>query len=205
MTNLAHSIRQNSIPSLGLMALALTIITYAFNQTGLIDPPVSSLGTVLLLGGGVQIVIGLRTYRPGNTTASATLLPLGLFWLSLIGFEVFPELGYGKHPSPVAMVAYLSMWGFFAALLFLGSFRQSHALQLVFASLMICLIFFALGTLKENRILLLCGGMSGIICGLAAGYTALAQLYNQWAGRSILPLGSWDSRLDDKIDESLVP
>lgn len=205
MDKLAADNCHNSIPSLGLLALALTIITYAFNRAGLIQPPVTSLGTVLLLGGGLQILAGVRTKPAGNATASATLLPLGLFWLSLIGFEIFPSLGFGKHPSPVAMVAYLSMWGFFAALLFLASFRQSRALQLVFSTLMICLMLLALGTLKENPVLMLCGSLSGIISGLAAGYTSMAQLYNRWTGRSILPLGNWQTAHDDKVDEPLAP
>jgi hypothetical protein len=132
-------------------------------------------------------------------------MPLGLFWLSLIGFEIFPELGFGRHPSPVAMVAYLSMWGFFAALLFLGSFRQNHALQLIYGALMICLLLLAMGNLKENPLLLLFGSLAGIICGLAAGCTALAQLYQQWFSRTQLPLDKWQSHLDEKTEETLAP
>ena len=205
MDNFAANLPQHKIPSLGLLALAMTVSSYAFSQIKLLQMPVTSLGTVLLIGGGLQILAGLHSHADGNAAARTTLVSLGLFWLSLIGFEIFPELGFGRHPSPVAMVAYLSMWGFFAALLFLGSFQQNHALQLVYGALMICLLLLAMGTLKENPLLLLFGSLAGIICGLAAGCTALAQLYRQWFRRTRLPLGNWPSHLEDKSDESLAP
>jgi succinate-acetate transporter protein len=205
MPELAADSRQNRIPSLGLLALALTSITYALDHSGLVQVPTTSLGTVLLLGGGLQLLAGLHTGHSGSVKASTTLLPLGLFWLSLIGFEVFPTLGFGKAPSTAALVAYLSMWGFFVALLFLGSFRQGRALQLVFATLMICLIFLALGCQKENQLLLLFGSLAGVISGLVAGYTGLVQLYSQWFGRASLPRDGLHTPRDEDVDESLAP
>ncbi len=187
---------QNKIPSLGLLALAISTSAYAFSQTGFYQTPASTLGTVLLIGGGAQIMAGMRSRKLGSLSATATMLPLGMFWLSLIGFEIFPQLGLGITPGPVTMVAYLSMWGLFAAILFLGSFQQSRALQLVFSSLMFCLLFLAMGKLRENQVFLLIGGISGVTCGLAAGYTGLAQLFNQWMGRSIFPIGQWQDELD---------
>lgn len=196
---------QNKIPSLGLIALALTISTYAFSQTGLYTTPASTLGTVLLLGGGMQIMAGMRSRQYGSLSATATMLPLGMFWLSLIGFEVFPQLGFGQTPGAVTMVAYLSMWGLFAAILFLGSFQQSRALQLVFSALMFCLLFLAMGKLRNNPVFLVIGGISGVVCGLAAGYTGLAQLFNQWMGRSIFPIGQWQAQLDPESKEQFTP
>ena len=188
--------QENRIPSLGLLALALSISTYAFSQTGIANTPAATLGTVLLLGGSMQIMAGMRSRQHSSLSASATMLPLGMFWLSLIGFEVFPKLGFGQSPGAVTMVAYLSMWGLFAAILFLGSFQQSRALQLVFSALMFCLLFLAMGKLRDNPVFLVIGGISGVVCGLAAGYTGLAQLFNQWMGRPILPIGQWQGQLD---------
>lgn len=196
---------ENKIPSLGLLALALSASTYAFSQTGLTQTPATTLGTILLLSGGLQIMAGVHSRNHGILSATATLLPLGMFWLSLIGFEVFPKLGFGQSPNAVTMVAYLSMWGLFAAILFLGSFQQSRALQLVFAALMFCLIFLAMGKLRNNPIFLVIGGVSGIICGLAAGYTGLAQLFNQWMGRSFFPTGQWHGGLEADGEEQLSP
>jgi succinate-acetate transporter protein len=195
---------RNNIPSLGLLALAISIGTYAFGQTKLLPLPTTTLGTVLLLGGGIQIMSGMHSRQNGSISATATMLPLGLFWLSLIGFEVFPGLGFGHPPGAVTMVAYLSMWGLFAAILFLGSFQQSRALQLVFATLMFCLLFLAMGKLRGNIVFLLIGGISGILCGLAAGYTGLAQLFNKWTGRPVFPIGLWQGQLDRDIDEQLT-
>lgn len=193
MNNSPVSSPQSTLPSLGLFALALTLATYAITQMGLVKPPAISLATVLLLGGGLQLLIGMQQRQQPDSTATATLLPLGLFWLSLIAFDVFPNLGLGHHPRPVVMVAYLSMWGFFAALLFLASFRQSRALQLVFGTLMICLLLLALSRLRDNPTFHLYGGVAGLISALVAVYTGVAQLCNQNAGRAIFPLGSLPS------------
>jgi len=198
-------VQENKIPSLGLIALALSITTYAFSQTGLYHTPASTLGTVLLLGGGMQIMAGMRSRQCGSLSATAAMLPLGMFWLSLIGFEVFPRLGFGETPGAVTMVAYLSMWGLFAAILFLGSFQQSRALQLVFSALMFCLLFLAMGKLRNNPVFLIIGGVSGMVCGLAAGYTGLAQLFNQWMGRSFFPIGQWQEQLDADGKEQFTP
>lgn len=191
---------QNRIPSLGLLALAASSSTYALIQTGLMSTTASTLGIVLLIGGGLQIMSALRSRHNGSLTATAALLPLGLFWLSLIAFEVFPKLGLGQAPGAVTIVAYLSMWGLFAAILFLGSFQQSRALQLVFSSLMFCLLFLAMGKLRGNSVFLLIGGISGVICGIAAGYTGLAQLFNQWMGRPIFPIGQWQSPIEKGLN-----
>jgi succinate-acetate transporter protein len=196
---------QNRIPSLGLLALAISISTYAFSQTGYTHTPAATLGTVLLLGGGMQIMAGMRSRQYCGPSALATLLPLGMFWLSLIGFEVFPRLGFGQTPGAVTMVAYLSMWGLFAAILFLGSFQQSRALQLVFSALMFCLLFLAMGKLRNNPVFLVIGGISGVVCGLAAGYTGLAQLFNQWMGRPVFPIGQWQADLDPDGKKPFTP
>ncbi len=194
------SAAQNKIPSLGLLALAVSSSTYALAQTDYIATTASTLGIILLICGGLQIMSALRSRHTGSLAATATMLPLGLFWLSLIAFEVFPKLGLGQTPSAVTIVAYLSMWGLFAAILFLGSFQQSRALQLVFSSLMFCLLFLAMGKLRNNAIFLLIGGTSGVICGLAAGYTGLAQLFNQWMGRPIFPIGQWQSPFEKGLN-----
>lgn len=190
--------------SLGLLALSVTLLTFSFSQIGPIKPPPTSLGTVLLLGGLLQIYAGLASRQQDDSSLSVALLPLGLFWLSLVGMEVFPQLGFGDYPSHAALVAYLSMWGFYVSLLFLNSFRQNRALQCLFGSLMVCLLLSALGSLRDNPVFIISGGISGLVAGLAAGYTALAQLCNQGVGRTIMPLGQWQALPEDN-EEQLVP
>ncbi len=193
------------LPSLGLLALSVTLMTYSIGHIGPIKPPPTSMGTVLLLGGILQIYSSLSTRQTGQHCATTIgMLPLGLFWLSLVGLEIFPELGFGSIPGPSTMVAYLSMWGFYASLLFLNSFRQNHALQTLFGGLMICLLLLALGALRENPVFLISGGVAGLVAGLAAGYTGLAQLCNQGVGRTVLPLGQWQNGLDEE-DEQYAP
>jgi uncharacterized protein len=75
--------------------------------------------------------------------------------------------------------------------LFIGSLRLSIAVQLVFASLTILFILLAIGDYSNA------GpgfrhftGYEGILCGLIAFYTGLAQILNEMYGRTVLPLGS---------------
>jgi succinate-acetate transporter protein len=83
------------------------------------------------------------------------------------------------------------MWGLFTLGLFIGTFRLSIALQIVFGTLVILFFMlaaghaFGLGEKFEHST-----GFEGILCGLAACYTGLAQVLNEVYGRKVLPLGS---------------
>ena len=88
------------------------------------------------------------------------------------------------------MAAYLALWGIFTAVMFLGTFRLNRALQVVFGTLTILFFLLAIGdataasaTFKHAT------GYEGIVCGLAAIYTGLAQVLNELAGKIVLPLG----------------
>jgi len=53
-------------------------------------------------------------------------------------------------------------------------------------------------------VFLISGGIVGIFGALAAGYSGLAQLYNQGAGRSVLPLGNLSNPPENQQERSLV-
>jgi succinate-acetate transporter protein len=92
--------------------------------------------------------------------------------------------------SEASLGIYLAMWGLFTFGMFIGTFRLSKALQFVFGTLVILFALLAYGDLTEVS----AGfhhftGYEGIVCGLAAIYTGIAQVLNELYGKTVLPLG----------------
>ncbi len=73
--------------------------------------------------------------------------------------------------------------------MFLGTLRLNRALQLVFLSLTVLFFLLALGDYTGNASIGTLAGYEGIICGLSAIYTALAQVINEAYKKVIVPLG----------------
>jgi hypothetical protein len=73
--------------------------------------------------------------------------------------------------------------------MFFGTLKTNRALQFVFMSLAILFFLLALGDAMESESIKRIAGIEGIICGLSAVYTALAQVLNEAHGRTVLPLG----------------
>jgi hypothetical protein len=181
--------QQHRYPVVGLVALAVTLSVYVLNQFETWRPSALSVGLVLLAGGGVQLFAGVRSHQQGRIYAAATMLPLGIFWLSLISYDIFPELGLGRHPNSITMFSYLSLWGLFVAILFLGSFRQNLTVQTLYGSMMFSFLALAMDHLRGDQVFLVIGCFMGSFASVVAVYMAFAQFYNEWTGRTVLPLG----------------
>ncbi len=180
---------QERFPGIGLLALALTLGIYVLSQLDGWRPPVALTGIVLLAGGGIQLLVGIRSQLAGRVRSAVTLLPLGIFWLSLISYQVFPQIGIGHYPNSITMFSFLSLWGLFMALLFLGSFRQSCAVQALYGAMMFSFLALAMDHLRGDQVFLVVGCMTGSIASAVAVYMFLAQVLQHLAGRDILPLG----------------
>jgi succinate-acetate transporter protein len=81
------------------------------------------------------------------------------------------------------------MWGIFTGVMFIATLKLNRALQFIFASLTILFFLLAIGDGTGNTAITNIAGYEGIICGLSAVYTGLAQILNEYYGRTILPLG----------------
>jgi uncharacterized protein len=176
--------------SLGLFCLGLTMILLNLFLAGLLPVPAALLGVGLLLGGLLQIGIGLVEWKKEHPFGAAVFVSYGLFWLSLVALVVLPHLGWGEKPQSTAMVAYLVLWGLFTIGFFIASLEQNLALQTVFGTQTLLLFLLAAAGLFHNTILLPVAGYVGLVCGLSAIYTALAQELNIYFGRSVAPLGT---------------
>ena len=104
---------------------------------------------------------------------------------------VLPKIIPGVNAADeTAVAAYLTMWGIFTAVMFLGTFRLNRALQFVFGSLTVLFFLLAIGDFTGAGAGFKHGtGFEGIVCGLAAIYTGLAQVINELSGKTVLPLG----------------
>ncbi len=174
---------------LGLCAFGLTTVLLNLHNAGIIglDAMIVSMG--IFYGGSAQVIAGVMEWRKNNTFATTAFISFGFFWLCLAGILILPRLGAAERPDASSMAAWLTIWGIFAFVLFIGTFKLSKALQVTFFLLIILFALLILGDLTGNRSYTRWAGWEGMVCGFAAIYTGLAQVLNEVYGRALLPLG----------------
>lgn len=175
---------------LGLLGFGMTTVLLNLHNAGFFELNAMILAMGICYGGIAQIIAGAMEWKKGNTFATAAFTSYGLFWLSLVTLIVLPKLNLIPSADSTAMAAYLAMWGLFTGVMFLGTFRLSRALQVVFGTLTVLFFLLAFGDFTGAG----AGfkhftGYEGIVCGLSAIYTGLAQILNELYGKVVLPLG----------------
>lgn len=173
---------------LGLLGFGMTTVLLNLHNAGFFALGSMILAMGIFYGGLAQVFAGIMEWKKGNTFGTTAFTSYGLFWLTLVGLLVMPKMGWGNAPENSAMVAYLFMWGLFTAVMFIGTLKLNKALQFVFASLTLLFFLLALGDATGSAAIKQIAGYEGIICGLSAIYTALAQVLNEVYGRTIAPL-----------------
>lgn len=175
---------------LGLLGFGMTTVLLNIHNAGFFPMNSMILAMGIFYGGIGQVIAGVMEWKKNNTFGTTAFTSYGLFWLSLVGLSVMPELGWIEASSNIAMGAYLFMWGLFTFVLFIGTLRISRALQVVFASLTLLFLLLALGDFTGNGSITVLAGYVGIFCGFSAIYAGLAQVINELYGRELLPLGT---------------
>ena len=173
---------------LGLLGFGMTTVLLNLHNAGLFGLGSMILGMGIFCGGLAQVFAGLLEWKKGNTFGTTAFTLYGIFWLSLVGLLVMPKIGWGESSENSAMAAYLFIWGLFTLVMFFGTLKISRALQFVFGSLTILFFLLSLSDITGNTTLKQIAGWEGIICGLSAMYTALAQVLNEVYGKTVLPL-----------------
>ncbi len=173
---------------LGLMGFGMTTVLLNLHNAGFFALGSMIIAMGIFYGGMAQVIAGIMEWKKGNTFGTTAFTSYGLFWLTLVGLIITPKIGLAQQAETAAMVAYLFIWGLFTAVMFIGTLKLNRALQFVFASLAVLFFLLALADHTGSIAIKHIAGYEGIICGLSAMYTALAQVLNELFGRTVLPL-----------------
>lgn len=173
---------------LGLMGFGMTTVLLNLHNAGAFGLSTAILAMGIFFGGLAQVVAGMMEWKKGNTFGTTAFTSYGFFWLALVGLLILPELGIGEAADKTTMAWFLGLWGVFTAVLFIATLRMNRALQFVFASLALLFFTLALGDALNDPAITQVAGYIGIVCGLSAMYTALAQVLNEVYGRELVPL-----------------
>ena len=176
---------------LGLLGFGMTTVLLNLHNAGFYELNSMILAMGICYGGVAQVIAGIMEWKKGNTFATTAFISYGFFWLSFVTLVLLPKIISTVVPAnEAAVAAYLTVWGLFTAVMFLGTFRLNRALQVVFGTLTILFFLLAIGDFTgASPAFKHFTGYEGIVCGLAAIYTGLAQVLNELAGRIVLPLG----------------
>jgi uncharacterized protein len=176
---------------LGLLGFGMTTVLLNFHNAGFYELNSMVLAMGICYGGTAQIIAGIMEWKKGNTFATTAFVSYGFFWLSLVTLVLLPKIiPTVAATNETAQAIYLSMWGLFTAVMFLGTIRLNRALQLVFGSLTLLFFLLAYGDFTDAG-----GGFKhftgyeGLVCGFSAIYAGLAQVLNELYGKTVLPLG----------------
>ncbi|SEA51387.1 hypothetical protein SAMN05192529_12426 [Arachidicoccus rhizosphaerae] len=176
---------------LGLLGFGMTTVLLNVHNAGLIPLSSMILAMGIFYGGIAQVIAGIMEWKKGNTFGTTAFISYGFFWLTLVGLLVLPKIGWWDAQADMSssMGWYLLFWGIFTFGMFFPTLKSSRALQVVFGTLTILFFLLAAAEFTGNAAITKFAGHEGIICGLSAIYTALAEIINESFGRTILPLG----------------
>ena len=180
---------------LGLLAFGMTTVLLNLSHIGLYELNSMVLAMGIFYGGLAQVIAGAMEWKKNNTFGTTAFTSYGMFWLTFVGLVLLPKTGAISGPDDNAKAAYLVCWGIFTGVMFIGTLRLNRALQFIFLSLTILFFLLAYGEVggvgsgfKHFT------GYEGIVCGLSAMYAGLAQVLNELARRTVLPLGPVQAR-----------
>jgi hypothetical protein len=175
---------------LGLFGFGMTTVLLNLHNSGFFGMNTMILAMGICYGGAAQVIAGIMEFKKGNTFGTTAFTSYGFFWLSFVVLVLLPKIDATLAPTEVAVAAYLFMWGLFTFGLFIGTLRLSRALQVVFGTLTILFFMLAAGDyFKAGDGFKHFTGYEGVLCGLSACYTGLAQVLNEVFGKTVLPLG----------------
>lgn len=188
-TNVKITDKTSNPAPLGLAGFGLTTILLNLHNVGLfpLDSMIMSMG--FFYGGLAQVIVGIMEWKKDNTFGTAAFTSYGLFWFSLISIWVLPKIGLAEAPTTQAMGSYLAVWALFSFFLFLATFKLYRALQIVFALVFILFSLLSAANFTGSHTIHVIAGLVGIICGVSALYTGMAQVLNEYFKKTVFPTG----------------
>lgn len=178
---------------LGLMGFAFTTILLNIHNAGYYELNSMVLAIGIFYGGIVQLLAGIMEWKKNNTFGTLAFASYGAFWLTLVGIwlipAIFPSSELAGSPNETALAWFFVFWGIFTAYMFVGTLKLNRALQVLFGLLTVLFFLLAVRDFGGGEIWGRVAGWEGIATGLAAVYTAAAQIINEIYRRVVLPLG----------------
>ena len=178
--------KSNSGP-LGLLGFGMTTVLLNLHNAGITELSIVIVAMGFALGGAAQIIAGILEFRSGKTFGGTAFCAYGFFWWSLCIIWISPFQKIDGADTKT-MGFYLLLWGIFTLFMFIGSLAHNKATQTVFLTLTVLFFLLALSDWTEIHTLKIIAGYEGIICGLSAIYSALAQIVNGELKKKLLPL-----------------
>ena len=172
---------------LGLLGFGMATVLLNLSNAGLIELTVVEIAMGFALGGAAQVIAGLFEFKKNNLFGATAFTAYGLFWWSLIVIWCNPF--HNLSADAISMGFYLLLWGIFTGFMFIGTLKHNRATQFVFASLTLLFFLLAVSDFTGSHVIHTIAGYEGIICGLSAIYTSVAQIINNEFGRTLFPLG----------------
>lgn len=174
---------------LGLMGFGMTTILLNLHNANLFPFDGIILAMGLFYGGLAQIIAGVLEYKKGNTFGLTAFTSYGCFWITLVAILLMPKMGVAEAANAQFLGVWLGLWGIFTLFMFFGTLGGSRAQQFVFLSLAVLFFLLAIGNLTGSLAVVRIAGWVGIVCGASAFWTAMAEVINEKAGRTVLPIG----------------
>lgn len=188
----AQTAPQANPAALGLVGFGLTTVLLSLINAGVLpesgEPVVIPLA--IAFGGTAQILAGLMEFKLGNTFGTTAFTAYGAFWWWFALMLIFGHTGVidMSNPGPTVAVA-LILWGVFTLYMWIGTFKLTRHLFLVFLTLWVTFFLLGFGGLLHMPQLHQLGGWLGLICGALAMYGSFAIVTNSTFGKTVLPLG----------------
>lgn len=174
---------------LGFTGLGLSAVLLSLSYIGLYPVDSMIVSMAIFLGGFAQVFAGIMAWKKGSVFGGTAFCAFGLFWFSLAGLILLPELGLIAGPEPIALAAYLFLWGVYTFVMLIATLKLgSKAIMFVFVTLFLLFMLLAIVNATGNTGLLVIAGYVGLILGLASLYTGLAEVLNDAYGRTVVPI-----------------
>lgn len=176
---------------LGLAALGTTAFIMgvaAIVQPASMPPYVAQ---ALLFGGLLEILAGMWCFAYGDPLAATSFSFIGAFF----GWWGFTHWSLAVTHAAIGTSAINSMalvflvTGVVVAYLWIASFYEFAAFNLVLLFLWVGLVLCAIAMFTDVAALRVIGGIAALVSGLIAGYASFAGLYNATSLKEVVPVG----------------
>jgi succinate-acetate transporter protein len=175
--------------ALGLLAFGLTTIILNLHNAGFFAMGSAVFAMGIFYGGIAQVIAGIMEWKKNNTFGMTAFISYGFFWIVLVFMLLMPALGWTAALDRMSLIWYLALWGLFSLVMFVITLRLSKALRLVFGLLVLLFFLLVIGNATGNETIIHIAGIEGVLDGLSAMFTGLAEVMNEVYKEKVINLG----------------